>query len=404
MSEKEKAYDNKPSTFVTIAVAGSLFLSSCKASNEVKTEDDNLKKGMPSESEGHIKEEAVIYSQTDSIDYGVFFELPTERCLAQEVPVSIVESDNVSDTSNEVEINLSEEVFEILEKMPVMNFDDQGNLYFQEKESDLVKEVLVIETERHKVFPYEQLNDVKFFVIHYDGAPENLAYTGEKRTVLNTLNGLNGNLLSVNFCVDSYPLSNEIVEGKGLGVIQSQKPSEIPYKGKHVYIGYDTDGRPDLNSVYTSEFFSKLGINTELVPFVESGNKDFDSYSLSLEQVGMDFSKRFPDSFPPVQQTANVLGLVKAACERYGIKAWDVVGHNEIQEKADPGDEYMLTLRYLLGIEYIIDGENLPDGFLGTDTPQEYFSKLREYAIAKMGEERYMVWNEIYGMDYLFDD
>jgi len=400
MSEKEETHYNKPSTFVTIAVASSLLFSSCKASNRVKIEDNDLKKETSSKSEEGVREEVTVHSQIDSIDYGIF-ELARQRCVAKDSPVSSIESDS---NSNEIEINLSEEVFEILEKMPNMNFDNQGNLYFQEKGSDLVKKVLVVETERHKVFPYEQLNDVKFFVIHYDGAPENLAYTGEKRTVLNTLNGLNGNFLSVNFCVDSYPLSNEIIEGKGLGVIQSQKPSEIPYKGKHVYIGYDTDGRPDLNSVYTSEFFSKLGINTELVPFVESGNKDFDSYSLSLEQVGMDFSKRFPDSFPPVQQTANVLGLVKAACERYGIKAWDVVGHNEIQEKADPGDEYMLTLRYLLGIEYIIDGENLPDGFLGTDTSQEYFSKLREYAIAKMGEERYMVWNDIYGMDYLFDD
>lgn len=400
MSEKEKAYDNKPNTAVTIVVAGSLLFSSCRASNGVKIEEDNLNKEISSKREEGVREEIAIHSQIDSVDYGIF-KLAPQRCVAKDSTVSSVESDNNSD---EVEINLSEEVFEILEKMPNMNFDDQGNLYFQEKGSNLVKEVLVVETERHKVHPYEQLNDVKFFVIHYDGAPENLAYTGEKRTVFNTLNGLNSNLLSVNFCVDSYPLSNEIIEGKGLGVIQSQKPNEIPYKGKHVYIGYDTDGRPDLNSVYTSNFFSKLEVDTELVPFVESGNKDFNSYSLSLEQVGMDFSKRFPDSFPPIQQLANVLGLVKAACERYGIKAWDVVGHHEIQEKADPGDEYMLTLRYLLGIEYIIEGENLPHDFLGTDTPQEYFSKLREYAIAKMGEERYMVWNEIYGMDYLFDN
>jgi hypothetical protein len=400
MSEKEKAYDNKPSTAVTIVVAGSLLFSSCKASNGVKIEEDNLNKETSSKSEEGVREGIAIHSQIDSVDYGIF-ELAPQRCVAKDPLVSSIESDNSRD---EVEINLSEEVFEILEKMPKMNFDDQGNLYFQEKESNLVKEVLVVETKRHKQFPYEQLSDVKFFVIHYDGAPENRASTGEKRTVFNTLNGLNSNLLSVNFCIDSYPLSNEIIEGKGLGVIQSQKPNEMPYKGKHVYIGYDTDGRPDLNSVYTSNLFSDLGVNTELVPFVEGGNKDFNSYSLSLEQVGMDFSKRFPDSFPPIQQLANVLGLVKAACERYGIKAWDVVGHHEIQEKADPGDEYMLTLRYLLGIEYIIEGENLSHDFLGTDTPQEYFSKLREYAVAKMGEETYMVWNEIYGMDYLFDN
>jgi hypothetical protein len=58
----------------------------------------------------------------------------------------------------------------------------------------------------------------------------------------------------------------------------------------------------------------------------------------------------------------------------------------------------MLTLRYLLGLSYLLDGQ-LPDDFLETDDPYDYFTKLKDYSVARMGEDRYMQWNEIYGME-----
>jgi hypothetical protein len=58
----------------------------------------------------------------------------------------------------------------------------------------------------------------------------------------------------------------------------------------------------------------------------------------------------------------------------------------------------MLTLRFLLGLSYLLD-EQLPDDFLETDDPYDYFVSLRDYSIARMGEERYSDWNEIYDLD-----
>jgi hypothetical protein len=164
-------------------------------------------------------------------------------------------------------------------------------------------------------------------------------------------------------------------------------------------IGYDLEtGREDLNRVKTADLYEQIGVGQDYVDFIRAGYKDFDSFSLGLEQVGTNFSYNFPEQFPPNQQIANVLALVEAASERYGLSAWDIVGHHEIQEKSDPGDEYMLTLRFLLGLSYLLD-EQLPDDFLETDDPYDYFVALRDYSIARMGEGRYSDWNEIYGLD-----
>lgn len=94
-----------------------------------------------------------------------------------------------------------------------------------------------------------------------------------------------------------------------------------------------------------------------------------------------------------------MLGLIKAVSKRYDIPVWDVIAHHEVQEKADPGEEYMLTIRYLLGIMYMRDREGFANDFLGGDSLGEYFVKLKQYAIKKMGEERYSKWDRVYGMD-----
>jgi len=313
--------------------------------------------------------------------------------IVEEKDEEVVEEDVFA----ELEESLSPEVKEILSIQPELSFDENGKLYYEEGES--TNPVLTVETDRHLYFPYEQLSDVKFFVIHFDGAPQTLA-SGEYRTVLNTVNGLNrSGKPSVQFCVDSYPVSDEFVDKNGVGVILSQATGPMPYKGRNVIIGYDlATGREDLNRVKTADLYEEVGVGKDFVDFIRAGYKDFESFSLALEQVGTNFSYDFPEQFPPNQQIANVLALVEAASERYGLSVWDIVGHHEIQEKGDPGDEYMLTLRYLLGLSYLLD-EQLPDDFLETDDPYDYFTKLKDYSIARMGEDRYSDWDDIYGLD-----
>jgi len=117
---------------------------------------------------------------------------------------------------------LNEDVKEILSLTPNLVFDQEGNLFFEDDREEL-RPVLLFETERHLTYPYEPVKDVKFFVIHYDGGPLKLA-SGDYRTVFNTLNGLNRKEKpSVHFCVDPYPITDDLVQEDGLGLILSQQ-------------------------------------------------------------------------------------------------------------------------------------------------------------------------------------
>jgi hypothetical protein len=305
--------------------------------------------------------------------------------------------------SSRVEDVLSETTKEILSLKQELSFNQEGNLYFENSDGEIAP-VLMFETERHLTYPYEPLNEVKFFVIHYDAGPLTLS-SGAYRTVFNTLNGLNREAKpSVQFCVDPYPITDELVENEGLGVILSQRPNSIPYKGRHVQIGINLEtGAEDVNRINTADLYEGLGVGSKFVEFVNSGNKDFNSYSLGVEQVGTKFTTNFPHQFPPNQQIANILALSEAVASRYDLSVWDIVGHHEIQEKSDPGDKYMLTLRYLLGLSYEANPDKFPEDFLEAESLYDYFSTLREYAISQIGEERYARWNEIYSMDEVLE-
>lgn len=299
----------------------------------------------------------------------------------------------------EIEGMLNEEVIETLSLTTNLEFDSDGNLFFEDSTGE-VKPVSVFETERHLTHPYVPVEEVKFFVIHYDAGPLKLV-SGDYRTVFNTLNGLNRKEKpSVQFCVDPYPITDDPAQNDGLGLILSQEPNEIPYKGRHVQIGINLEtGAEDVNRIKTARSYEEMGVGSDFIEFVDSGEKDFDSYSLGVEQVGTNYSLSFPEQFPPNQQIANIVGLSKAVAKRYNLTVWDIVGHGEIQEKSDPGDEYMLTLRYLLGVSYAMNSEDFPGDFLEGESIYDFFIKLREYGISKMGEERYVQWNKVYGME-----
>jgi len=331
----------------------------------------------------------------------------TPSALVENVNISNLENsttvpalkDNILTNSFDVEdIVLSSEVSEILTLTPSVEFDQEGQLFF--KEDNQLKPVSIFETDRHLTYPYEKMKEVKFFVIHYDAGPANLS-TGKPRTVFNTLNGLNGiGLPSVQFCIDSYPITNKAQDDKGMGIILSQKPSELPYKGRHIGIGKNLEtGEPDINRIKTAELFVNLNIKSDLIDFVSTNNTNFDENSLGVEQVGEKFSRNFPEFFPPAQEIANILALSSAVALKYDLSVWEIVGHNEIQEKSDPGDEYMSTLRYLLGIQYLTEPNKFPEDFLKGDTVEEYLTKLKDYSMSRMGEERYQKWNQIYGLD-----
>jgi hypothetical protein len=107
-----------------------------------------------------------------------------------------------------------------------------------------------------------------------------------------------------------------------------------------------------------------------------------------VEQSGNDFSKYFPANMPPNREIANLLSLTAAVARRYDLKIWDILGHNEVQQKPDPGNEYMAILRFLLAQLYQQQPDYFPQNFL-VDEPSVFFEKLKAYSTGLMGEEGY---------------
>jgi hypothetical protein len=173
-----------------------------------------------------------------------------------------------------------------------------------------------------------------------------------------------------------------------MGVIMATLPANPPFKARHIAISLSLEKGLDLNSQNTAKLMNQLGISTKLTDFNQDKTKDLDGVSLGVEQSGSDFSKVFPTNMPPDREIANLLSLTAAVAKQYDLKIWDILGHNEVQQKPDPGTEYMTILRFLLAQLYLQQENLFPQGFLG-DEPTTFFAKLKTYAISLMGEQSY---------------
>ncbi len=284
----------------------------------------------------------------------------------------------------------------ILALVTPMHVTESGALeYFDQSTKSYIPTAL-IESHRHLIYPYSPVKQVDFFIIHYDTYP-NRKTDGKPGTVQNTVANLNDiRMASVNYCVDSYPITDTNLSSQGMGVIMSTLPADPPYKARHTAISINPEKILDLNSQITADLMTSLGISTRLTSFNQDKTKDMDSVSLGVEQSGNDFSKYFPANMPPDREIANLLSLTVAVAKRYDLTIWNILGHNEIQQKPDPGNEYMTILRFLLAQLFLLQPDLFPQGFLG-DEPPTFFAKLKDYATSLMGDLSYqkvMNWLE----------
>jgi hypothetical protein len=276
----------------------------------------------------------------------------------------------------------------ILSLVTPMRITATGVLEYFDQGSKAFTPTALIESHRHLIYPYTPVKGVHFFIIHYDAFP-NLKANGKPGTVQNTLSNLNDiRMASVNYAVDSYPITISNTTDRGMGVIMATLPSNPPFKARHTAISINPENGLDLNSVLTAELMLKVGINTKLTDFNQDKKKDLDSVSLGVEQSGNDFSKAFPLNMPPDREIANLLSLIVAVAKQYDLKIWDILGHEEVQQKPDPGNEYMTILRFLLANLYLQQESLFPQEFL-EDKPAVFFAKLTDYATAQMGEKSY---------------
>ena len=93
-----------------------------------------------------------------------------------------------------------------------------------------------------------------------------------------------------------------------------------------------------------------------------------------------------------------------AAMKHFDLSPWDVVGHHEIQEKPDPGNEFMATIRFL-AIAYELQRKEMnnlsPSEYLAL---KRYFIRVGDYMKEKSGQIRYNSWNNYIGFENFVDN
>lgn len=287
------------------------------------------------------------------------------------------------------------EIKSILEGIRPLIFDKSGNLRLVSGEKGENLQVPFFPTSRKE---RRLVDKVRLIVVHYDAGPR---YTrnGRERNALDTVNALNSNDSekngtgpSVHWCIDSFEIkNNDDKEKLGYGILQSQIASgdpKRPYRGRHVSI----DPKADNNRILTASRFVQIGVQSNLIDIVNKKITDFDGLSVGFEQIGNKFEEGFPkENQPPARQIANTLSLVITLMKQFDLSPWDVVGHNEIQQKSDPGDCYMATLRTLLGVaslEGIVPKDLV---FKGVDE-KKYFENVSVYLKVVDRYNKYYGW------------
>ncbi len=305
---------------------------------------------------------------------------------------------------------LNERISDILSQITPLEFSPEGDLRLSGDITSRENQLSIIPTHRNEV-ERRLMREVKLLVVHYD-AGERYRLNGIERTALNTVWGLDGNDPdgnglgpSVHWCVDNFPIQRNNSEEGGYGILQTQRASgniERPYRGLHVRVSSENP-ELDSNRIRTAERFSDLGIVSNLNSLVDRGITDFNAYSLGYEQIGTEYEQRFPsDLEPPRLQMANTLSLCMAVLKQYSLSPWDIVGHHEIQQKADPGDYHMATLRFLLGVAALEGKIEERFVFCGT-RPQSYFRKIERYLSEVDRYGIIGVWKEYVGFQELLD-
>jgi hypothetical protein len=301
-------------------------------------------------------------------------------------------------------IRLNERTKEIMSKVQNLAFDKDGNIVLSDKRPG-EGWLSLIPTKRNEI-ERDKIESVKLHVVHYDGGLRFRA-NGIERTALNTVWGLNGNDpdndgygATTHWCIDNFAIAKNDTKEEGYGVLQTQEASGDPFKplkGIHVHINEWDDRR-----LRTAEKFKELGVDSKLYDIVDNEITDINCFSVGHEQIGTKYEKGFPlMNQPPLLQIANNVSLCIATMKQFNLTPWDIIGHNEVQYKSDPGMTFMATLRFLLGVAALqnLIPRNLV--FPRNSKEQTYFQKVAKYYKENDHMGNYNDWKMLVGFDDL---
>jgi hypothetical protein len=134
--------------------------------------------------------------------------------------------------------------------------------------------------------------------------------------------------------------------------------------------------------------------------------------TIAIEICGYDFEH--VENQPEEQKVANVLSVVWAVMQRYGIRASNILGHQEIAiNNADPGKKFMALMRLLVGVKALVEpdqrmkelvfGQYLSSERQPWQAVEAYFQFVRDYLVMISRPDTVYEWETYTGYWLMHD-
>lgn len=313
----------------------------------------------------------------------------------------------------------------ILQLCRKSTIDARGNLRLLVTENHPSGYVPLVPTQwnQEHSHPWDQLyTDVTWgIVLHWFGDHAEHNYGLE-----NYLWGFNGlrevegyqTRTSAHFLVgDAPPVSADSDETEPIGILQMQAAASdgTPFVGSHLQpLNYQV--HKDKEQYFVRALY-QLGyqdptIHSLLQDFYDGRRMDPNMRTIAIEICGHDFEHS--ENQPGAQKIANVLSVVWALMQRYGIRASNILGHQEITiNKPDPGKKFMALMRLLVGIKALVEpdqrmkelvfGQHLSIERQPWQAVEAYFQFVRDYLVLASRPDAVYEW-ETYTSYWLLHD
>jgi hypothetical protein len=200
-------------------------------------------------------------------------------------------------------------------------------------------------------------------------------------------------------------------------ILQTQKADAdgTPFVASHLkpldYQLHQERGQYFVRALYELGY-QQPTIHSILQDWFDGQRVDANMRSLAIELTGCDFNT--PEHSPTNQQTANVVGLVWALMQYYGIRASNILGHHEIQiDKPDPGKRFMALVRCLLGAKAMTENNPVMNKLvfgqhLGSEQDTSlaariYLQWVRDYLVKVSRPSQVYAWEAESGYWFLAD-
>lgn len=302
---------------------------------------------------------------------------------------------------------------EIFRLVPDTAIDEQGYLTLSGRDGLNQGRVPLVRTQwnlEHESSRDRLLSGIPWgIVLHWFGDPET-----KDLDVSGYLRGFNGRRkeedtlirTSAHYLVgDARP--STVLSPKKIGLLQTQAPYKdgTPLQASHVRglsFGTHAENKQYFVRAYYELAKRDPSVYSLLQEMYDGRWIHPNERTIAIEITGTNFEQNFPSP----QKLANVIGLVWAIMKRYKIPASHILGHHEMQmNKGDPGKQFMATMRYLIGLKALLEGDPIMKlvvfgQHVGADGDVEaaverYFNLVRDYHVLVSTPQQVYEWETL---------